>query len=151
MELLALPAPADIPFDGKSIAPALRGEPFERGPIFTYFPHNPPVPDWLPPSVVVHDGDWKLIRLFHQGENGAHRWLLFNLRDDPGEKNNLAAQEPGRVQRMDALIEKFLTDTKAVRPMPNPAFDPAKYHPEKEGVANIRDESQPKPAKKSAQ
>jgi hypothetical protein len=30
------------------------------------------------------------------------------------------------------LIEGFLTDTKAVVPVPNPAFDPSKYHPELE-------------------
>ena len=30
-----------------------------------------PAPDWLPPSISVHSGDWKLIRIFHGGENGA--------------------------------------------------------------------------------
>jgi hypothetical protein len=37
------------------------------------------------------------------------------------------------VAELDALIEGFLTDTKAVVPVPNPAFDPAKYRPELEG------------------
>ncbi len=133
-ELLSLKSP-EIPFDGKSCVAALQGASFDRGPIFTYFPHNPPVPDWLPPSVCVHEGDWKLIRLFFQGENGAHRWLLYNLANDLGEKQNLADKEPERVQRMDALIEKFLVDTKAVQPIRNPAFDPAKYDPSKEGQA----------------
>jgi hypothetical protein len=27
---------------------------FSRDAIFTYFPHDPPVPDWIPPSVSVH-------------------------------------------------------------------------------------------------
>jgi hypothetical protein len=31
------------------------------------------------------------------------------------------------------MIKKFLTDTKAVVPVPNPAFDPSKYRPELEG------------------
>jgi len=34
---------------------------------------------------------------------------------------------------MDALIGRFLADTKAVVPMPNPKFDPAAYRPENEG------------------
>lgn len=34
---------------------------------------------------------------------------------------------------LDALIEGFLERTGAVRPVPNPAFDPAKYRPELEG------------------
>ncbi len=143
LELLAMPRPADIPFDGKSIVPALRGQPFERGAIFTYFPHNPPVPDWQPPSVVVHEGDWKLIRLFHQGENGAHRWKLFNLREDLGEKNDLAEKQPDRVKAMDARIADFLTETSAVLPVPNPAFDPAKYRPEDEGKSKTRDKAKP--------
>ena len=139
VESLHLPPPAGVVFDGISIVPALKGQPLQREAIFTYFPHDPPVPDWLPPSVVVTQGDWKLIRLFFQGEAGAHRWQLFNLRDDPGEKSNLAAKEPARVQQMDVLIEKFLTETKAVQPIPNPQFDPSKHQPQIEGIGRMRE------------
>lgn len=120
-------------FDGSSILPALKGDPLSGKAVFQYFPHNPGVPDWLPPSVSVHRDDWKLIRIFHGGENGAHRHLLFNLREDLGEKHNLAAAKPELVAELDALIEGFLNDTKAVVPVPNPAFDPSKYRPELEG------------------
>jgi arylsulfatase A-like enzyme len=41
---LGLPAAADQIFDGVSILPALRGEPQEHPPVFTYFPYAPPVP-----------------------------------------------------------------------------------------------------------
>ncbi len=126
------PAPGQR-FDGISILPALRGQPLARDATFTYFPHSPGVPDWLPPAVSVHRDDWKLIRIFHGGEKGAHRHLLFNLRDDLSEKNNLAATKTELVAELDALIEIFLTDTKAIVPVPNPAFDPSKYHPEHEG------------------
>jgi hypothetical protein len=125
----------DQHFDGVSIAPALKGKSLARDAIFTYFPHNPPVPDWLPPAVTVHQGEWKLIRIFFGGDNGGHRWKLFNLKDDLGEQNDLATKEPARVKAMDALIEKFLADTGAVQPVPNPAFSPAAYHPEDEGKA----------------
>lgn len=131
---LSLPRAAGQTFDGRSILPALRGEPFERGPVFQFFPHAPGVPDWMPPAVSVHDGDWKLIRLFHAGEKGAHRHKLFNLREDLGEQSDLAAAQPERVKQLDALIEKFLAQTNAVVPMANPAFDPAKYDRSKEGV-----------------
>ncbi len=141
-------------FDGHSILPALKGEALAGKAICQFFPHDPGVPDWLPPGVAIERDDWKLIRIFHVGEKGAHRYLLFNLRDDMGEKNNLAAQEPERVKELDALIEKFLAETKAVVPVPNPAFDPAKYRPEDEGKqrpkakakakAPAKDESDPK-------
>jgi arylsulfatase A-like enzyme len=143
---LGLKPAAGQRFDGISILPALRGQPLAREATFTYFPHEPGVPDWLPPAVVAHSGDWKLIRIFHGGEHGAHRHLLFNLRDDLGERNNLAAKEPARVKQFDALIEKFLTDTKAVVPIANPKFDPAKYQPGLEGKA----EPKAKAAKKAA-
>ncbi len=130
-------------FDGHSILPALNGDALTGKAVFQYFPHAPGVPDWLPPAVSVHRDDWKLIRIFHGGENGAHRHLLFNLRDDLGEKNNLAAAKPQLVAELDALIEGFLADTKAVVPVPNPKFNPAQYHPELEG------KSQPKATAKA--
>jgi arylsulfatase A-like enzyme len=132
--LLGIERPANHPLDGTDIAPALRGQKMERPPIFTYFPHAPGVPDWLPPAAAVHVGDWKLIRTFHQGENGAHAYYLYNLKDDLGEKNNLAASNPERVKEMDALIGKYLADAKTVVPKANPDFNPAQYHPEEIGV-----------------
>lgn len=119
--------------DGISILPALKGEVMAERPLFRYFPHDPGVPDWLPPSVSVSRGDWKLIRIFHGGEKGAHRHLLYDLSKDPGETTNLAEASPGLVAELDGLIDAFLKETKAVVPIPNPAFDPAKYRPEMEG------------------
>lgn len=119
--------------DGISILPALKGESMPERPLFRYFPHDPGVTDWLPPSVSVSRGDWKLIRIFHGGENGAHRYLLYDLEKDPGETTNLAAQHSDLVTELDGLIDGFLAETKAVVPLPNPDFDPAKYHPELEG------------------
>jgi len=144
LDMLGLTPQLGQRFDGISIVPALKGQPLEREAVFTYFPHDPKVPDWLPPSVAVHCGDWKLIRIFHGGDNGAHRWKLFNLRDDLGEKNNLAGQQPDGVKALDALIEGFLADTKAVLPVPNPDFDPAQYHPENEGKQMQRHAAKPK-------
>ncbi len=149
LEALALKPTEGQRFDGHSILPALKGDALAGKAVFQYFPHNPGVPDWLPPSVSVHRDDWKLIRLFHGGEKGAHRYLLFNLRDDLGEKNNLASQKPELVAELDTLIEGFLTDTKAVVPVPNPAFDPAKYRPELEGKQQSKGKTKA-PAKSAA-
>jgi hypothetical protein len=125
LELLGLKAQPGQVFDGTSIAGVLRGQSLAREAIFTYFPHSPKVPDHLPPAVAVHSGDWKLIRVFHEGDKGAHAYQLYNLKSDLGETNNLAVQQPARVKQLDALIEKFLTDTKAVVPKPNPAYNSA--------------------------
>ncbi|MEY3898802.1 MAG: Arylsulfatase [Verrucomicrobiota bacterium] len=130
---LALPASSGQKFDGVSILPALKGSELKRESLFTYFPHAPGVPDWLPPSVSVIQKDWKLIRIFFGGENGAHRWKLYNLSKDIGEKNDLADKEPERVKAMDALIENFLIKTQAVTPVRNPSFNPKNYKIEDEG------------------
>ena len=134
LKQLGISTPENYPVDGYDISKVLSGKKFERESMFTFFPHAPRVPDWLPPAVAVHVGDWKLIRLFHQGENGAHDYLLYNLKNDIGEKNNLAAKYPKRVKQLDALIQDYLNDAKTVVPMANPDFDPAKYHPELIGV-----------------
>ena len=131
---LGISIPPNHKVDGHDITPALRGENWDRGPIFTYFPHAPGVPDWLPPAVAVHSGNWKLIRLFHQGENGAHDYLLYNLKDDLGETTNLARQNPEKVVEMDRLIEEHLRDSGAMIPVPNRSFDPSQYRPEEIGV-----------------
>ena len=138
LELLSVDAQPNQEFDGVSIVPALQGKALERDAIFTYFPHAPGVPDWLPPAVSVHQGDWKLIRLFHAGEDGKHRYKLFNLSDDIGEQNNLASKFPERVAQLDQLIEQHLVETKAVRPLPNPKFDPSKYDVTQEGKASLK-------------
>ncbi|MEM9368936.1 MAG: sulfatase-like hydrolase/transferase, partial [Planctomycetota bacterium] len=125
-------------FDGISIVPALDGGELQRDGIFTYFPHTPGVPDWLPPSVSVHHQNWKLIRIFHEGESGRHRYKLFDLDADLGEKTNLADTRPDVVKRLDALIDQHLEDTGAALPLPNPKFDPEQYDLAAEGVPTIR-------------
>jgi len=133
LDMLRLkPAPGQR-FDGESILPALKGEPLERKTIFTFFPHNPPVPEWMPPAVSVHRDDWKLIRLFACGASGKDRWKLFNLREDIGERTDLANAHPEIVEELDSLIAKFLRDADAVVPIANPAFEPSKYNIEDEG------------------
>jgi len=108
LDMLALQPQPGQRFDGISIAPALQGRAPDREAIFTYFPHGPSVPDWLPPAVTVHRGDWKLIRIFCGGDHGAHRWKLFNLADDLGEKNDLAASEPQRVKELEIQVNQHL-------------------------------------------
>ncbi|MGB7324526.1 MAG: sulfatase [Rubripirellula sp.] len=138
LEMLSIDPRPEQSFDGISIAPALQGGELSRDAIFTFFPHSPGIPDWLPPAVSVHQGQWKLIRIFHGGDNGDHRYKLFNLNDDVGETQNLAAMLPERVRQMDALIQRHLDDTNAVCPLPNAKFDPTKYDASKEGKGSLK-------------
>ena len=136
LNLAGLKKPKKYAIDGLDISKTLKGKQIKRSGIFTYFPHQPGVPDWLPTSISVHSEDWKLIRLFHQGKDFKHDYLLYNLKWDISEHNNLAKTYPKKVKELDALIEKHIKDTKALVPIPNPKFDPKKYKPENIGKQN---------------
>jgi arylsulfatase A-like enzyme len=126
LSLLQLkPNPKQV-FDGIDISPAFASKPLPRKALFTYFPHSPPiVPDHLPPAITVTSENWKLIRIFHHGDQGAHAYQLYDLKNDLGERRNLAEKQPERVKALDAMIENFLVRTNTLRPKKNPRYDPA--------------------------
>lgn len=124
LDMVGLPAQPKQAMDSISAVPALLGKPGQRDAVYVFFPHGPSVPDHLPPSVVVRQGDWKLIRIFHDNPDQSHRYELYNLKEDIGERNNLAAKYPDRVKQLDGLLEAFLQNTHAVVPKANPNYDP---------------------------
>jgi len=116
------PGPAQY-FDGVSYAALLTGGAApERQAIFNFFPH--PGVDYCPPGVSVRKGDWKLIRWFETNEFFRERYELYDLARDLGETRNLAATEPAVLAELDALIDRFLEQTGALVPVPNPRYDP---------------------------
>ena len=124
LEMAGLPVRKEQALDAISMVPALKTGQGARDAVYCYFPHAPTVPDWAPPSIAIRKGDWKLIRFFYENRDGGHRYELYNLADDIGEKSNLAATQPERVRNLDALIEKFLSDTESVTPKVNSKYDP---------------------------
>ena len=72
------------------------------------------------PAAAVRMGDWKLIEYF---EDGALE--LYNLKNDLGEKTNLAVKEPAKVKELHDAMLKWRKETKAPVPVDkNPAYDP---------------------------
>ena len=134
LRMLDVKRPTDYVIDGVDFASALRGEEMDRGPMFTLVPSHGNTPEWLPPAMAVHYGDWKLVRIFHYGEAGEHDYRLYNLREDIGEQHNLAATHPEMVRSLDRLIEEYIAEADVVVPLPNPNFDPAKFDPSQIGV-----------------
>ncbi|MBM4016812.1 MAG: sulfatase [Planctomycetes bacterium] len=138
LDMLDLKAREGLKFDGTSIVPVLRGaDRLPREAIFCFFPHSTPATGALP-SVYVRKGDWKLIRIFHDGPNFAHRYELYNLKTDVGETANLADEMPDRVKELDALIEGFLKDSGAVLPKPNPAYGPGVQGEKRRRMLNVK-------------
>ena len=84
------------------------------------------------PAAVIREGDWKLIESFgdYIDQDDAytyklgHRLELFNLKNDLGERDNLAAREPERVKRMQRTLHEWIRASGAEVPALNPRFDP---------------------------
>lgn len=92
--------------------------------LFNFFPHGGP---FNPPGASVIYYDWKLIRRFQTGFTLDKTLELFNLLDDESECCNVAERYPTIAQDLDAMIDEFLVETKAVLPVPNPDYDPALF------------------------
>jgi hypothetical protein len=121
LDLLGLPRPAQQRMDGVSYARVLKSESrLDRNVFYNYFPHGQS--PGRAGGVWVRSGDLKLIRWFGVPAADPGRYELYNLRDDLGETKNLAPTMPGKVKEFDALIDRFLADTDATYPKPNPAY-----------------------------
>ena len=73
------------PPEGRSLLPALRGEPTEESPDL-FWEHEG--------NSAVRSGRWKLVRKHGQ------EWELFDLALDRTEQHDLAAQHPGLVRTL---------------------------------------------------
>ena len=104
--------------DGVSLAPLLKGKKLDRGPLFWHYPHYGN--QGGAPSGAIRDGDWKLIEWFEDG--GVE---LFNLREDIGEKLDLADEYPYRAGVLLAKLEAWRAEVGAKMPTPNPRHVPA--------------------------
>jgi arylsulfatase A-like enzyme len=121
LEATGIKPQAGQEFDGISILPALRTGRLNREAIFCHFPHYTPRTGAVP-ATWVRKGDWKLIRMYCENSDQSDRFELYNLKVDIGELNNQAAQMPEKVRELNALINGFLQQTKALAPRPNPDY-----------------------------
>ncbi|MFO0966287.1 MAG: sulfatase [Gemmataceae bacterium] len=106
------------PLDGKSLAPLFLGKEktLKRDALFWHFPGyleaGAKATSWrTTPAGAIRAGDWKLLEFFEDG-----RLELYNLRDDPSQKNNLAAAEAERRRELHERLVAWRRDVKA--PMP---------------------------------
>ena len=116
LDLAGLPLKPKQHCDGVSLLPLLRGGSLQRGPLFWHYPHYGN--QGGTPCGAVRDGDWKLIEWYEDG-----RVELFNLKDDPAEKHNLAASNPDQARALQAKLAAWRASVKAVMPTPNPDYD----------------------------
>lgn len=128
LEMAGVPKPRRHILDGQSIVGLLTAKKskFKKRPIFWHFPaylesYNEKQWPWrTTPAGAVRQGDWKLIEFFEDG-----KIELYNIKDDIGEKNDLAGTMPDKVEE---LARKLVQWRKSVgAPIPterNPQYDP---------------------------
>ncbi len=116
------PKPGQV-LDGESLVPLLKqtGKP-SREAIFCHFPHG--LGRLNAPATYVRKGPWKLIRFYEPNQHFPNAYELYNLEDDLSETNNLAERMPEKVRELARLIDRFLEETDALVPVPNPNYDP---------------------------
>ena len=84
----------------------------KREPLYWHYPHYGN--QGGTPGSVIREGDWKLIYLY---EN--QNMELYNLKEDIGERNNLASTNPEITQNLKIKLFDWLVKTKAAFPRPN--------------------------------
>ncbi len=108
------------PLDGVSMASLFaQRKPLDERPLFWHFPcylqgadpDNNDKSFRTRPCGAVRQGDWKLIEFFEDS-----RLELYNLKDDIGEKKNLALQMPDKVREMHDKLVNWRKDVGAKMP-----------------------------------
>ena len=125
LEIAGLAKAPDQILDGLSLVPLLKGgATLKRDALYWHYPHY----HVEKPAGAVRAGDFKLIEYFEDG-----RLELYNVKDDIGEKNNLAAAMPDKAKELRAMLENWRQSVGAQMPTPNPNYDPARANqgPEK--------------------
>lgn len=127
LEMAGVPRPRRHILDGQSIVGLLRGKGgLDRRAIFWHFPayleaYNEEQWPWrTTPAGAVRLGNWKLIEYFEDG-----RLELYNIKDDIGEKNDLADTMPDKVEELHQKLVEWRKDVGAPVPTEkNPQYDP---------------------------
>jgi arylsulfatase A-like enzyme len=122
----ATPRPGQV-LDGVSLVPLLRSAgkgPLRREALYWHFPGYLEAGragvergSWrTTPAGAIRAGDWKLVEFFEDG-----RVELYNLKDDPGEKHDLARKMPERARDLHRKLRAWRDAVGAPMPREDPA------------------------------
>jgi len=120
LDVAGISNPEGKNLDGQSILPVLTGKgTIAERPLFWHFPiylegGNIETQDPIfrtRPGSSIRLGDWKLIQYFENND-----LELYNLKEDVGEKTNLAKSNPEKTHQLLGLLEKWRKGTNAPVP-----------------------------------
>lgn len=102
--------------DGQSFDPILNGKTIKNRDLFWHYPHYGN--QGGEPNSIVRSENWKLIHYWEDGRNE-----LYNLVEDPSEKENLAPKYEEKTHQFYTKLLDWLNETNAARPISNRLFD----------------------------
>ncbi|MBI4707259.1 MAG: sulfatase-like hydrolase/transferase [Candidatus Omnitrophica bacterium] len=108
LDLAGLPIPEWI--EGQSLLPVINGKPLEHRPVFVmYLIKNPSSTKSISRgSIAVIDGDYKYFKILED-----EKAMLFNLKNDPNETNNIIGNEHVIAQRLQQMLNDNLEKANA--------------------------------------
>lgn len=112
LDILKLPKIPKQHMDGISILPILKGENLKRESIFFHWPHYGGA-GGVPSSAIIYK-EWKLVYSYEY-----EKYLLFNLKEDISEENNLINKKPKELKDMKEILNSYIKETKAKLPKLN--------------------------------
>jgi arylsulfatase A-like enzyme len=125
LDMAGLDAKPQQHLDGVSLTGALQGKETAERDLFWHYPHYSNQGGF--PGAAIRRGDWKLVERFEDG-----RVHLFNLKDDLGERSDIAKKHPDRVAAMRERLHRWYeeVDAKFLRAKPD---GPEPWRPAKAG------------------
>ncbi len=122
LEILNIPFPENVITDGFSYVPALKGNEYFRPPVYSTFCHNVPATGNRA-NISMRFGPWRLYKFYFDGPNREHRYELYDLGKDIGEKNNLAYLMPEKVDSMVKQLDAHVEEAKILLPQKNENYE----------------------------
>lgn len=117
LDVAGVSVPKDYVLDGSSMTKLFAGKKDKRrrDDVLIHFPHNHRGSYFS----TYRKGDWKIIYYYNPDKDGVPSYRLYNLKEDPYEKTDLALDNPEKLNEMCRMMIERLKLEGALYPVGN--------------------------------
>lgn len=117
LDVAGVSVPKDYVLDGSSMTKLFAGkkDKHRRDDVLIHFPHNHRGSYFS----TYRKGDWKIIYYYNPDKDGVPSYRLYNLKEDPYEKTDLALDNPEKLNEMCRMMIERLKLEGALYPVGN--------------------------------